>query len=142
MIKKKNVAFPKYLKKGKTSVNYINMQTSKAELTNAINLSKNKYFKGLGDELNNNKPNNPSTSSKTYWSITKTFVNRKKAPMIIPPWLVNDKLVSNFVEKANIFNDFFGRQCQPLSNDSALPLTFSFETSNWLSNFNIRPEKI
>ena len=80
----------------KTSVNSIYLQTSKSELTNAINLSKNKYFKRLGD-----KPNNPSTASKTYWSINKTFVNGKKAP--IPPLSVNDELVSNFLEKANIF---------------------------------------
>ena len=53
LIKKKNVAFKKYLKDGKASVNYINLQTSKAELTNAINLSKNRYFKRLGDKLNN-----------------------------------------------------------------------------------------
>ena len=71
----------------------------------------------------------------------KTFANGKKAP-VIPPLLVNDKLVPNFVEKANIFNDFFSRQCQPMSNDSTLPLSFSFETTNWLSNVNIRPEKI
>ena len=56
--------------------------------------------------------------------------------------LVNDKLISSFVEKANNFNDFFGRQCQPMSSDSTVPLTFSFEATNRLSNVNIRPEKI
>ena len=44
------------------------------------------------------------------------------------------------MEKANIFNDFFSRQCQPMSIDSTLPLTFSFETTDRSSN--IRPEKI
>ena len=122
--KKKNVAFQKYLEDGKTSVNYTNLQKSKAELTNATNFSKNKYFKRPA-----HKRNNPRTSSKTFWSIIKTF-------------LVNDTLDSNFVEKANIFNDFFSRQCQPMSNDRALPLTFSFQTTNWLSNVNIRTKKI
>ena len=37
---------------------------------------------------------------------------------------------------------FFSKQCQPMSNDSIFPLTFSFETTNRLSNANIRPEKI
>ena len=45
----------------KTNVNYTNLQTSKAELTDAINLSKKNYFERPGDNLNN-----PGTSSKTY----------------------------------------------------------------------------
>ena len=44
------------------------------------------------------------------------------------------------MEKANIFNDFFSRQCQPMFIDSTLPLTFSFETTDESSN--IIPEKI
>ena len=44
LIKKKNVVFQKYLKDGKTGVNYTNLQTNKAELTNAINLSKKHIF--------------------------------------------------------------------------------------------------
>ena len=45
---------------------------------------------------------NPSTSSRSYWSILKTFVNGKKIPIISP------------LEKANLFNQFFSKQCQPL----------------------------
>ena len=37
---------------------------------------------------------------------------------------------------------FFSRQYQPMSNDSTLPLTFSLETTNRLSNVNVRLEKI
>ena len=44
------------------------------------------------------------------------------------------------MEKANIFNDFFSRQCQPKSSDSTVLLTFSFQTTNQLSNVNIGPE--
>ena len=66
--------------------------------------------------------NDPTTLSM-YWSIIKPFVYWKKAP-IIPPLLVTNKLVTNFEEKANIFNDFFSRQYQATSsNDSTLPLT-------------------
>ena len=56
---------------------------------------------------------NPSTSSRSYWSILKTFVNGKKIP-IISPLLVNGKFATNFFEKANLFNQFFSKQCQPL----------------------------
>ena len=44
LIKNKNVVFQKYLKDGKTGVNYTNLQKNKAELTNAINLSKKHIF--------------------------------------------------------------------------------------------------
>ena len=47
---------------------------------------------------------NPPTSSKTYWPILKTFANSKKIP-IIPPLLVNDKFITNFLEKANLVKD-------------------------------------
>ena len=52
--------------------------------------------------------NNPSTSTKTYWIILKTFLNSRKVS-ISPLLLVNDTFVTNyiFLEKANIFNEFF-----------------------------------
>ena len=76
---------------------------------------KNDYYRQLSDKLND-----PETSAKAYWSILKTLYNGKKIPLI-PPILVNNKLISNFKEKANYFSDFFASQCTPMSNDSALP---------------------
>ena len=52
------------------------------------------------------KLNDPNTSGKTYCSILKSFYNDSKIPLI-PPLLVNNKIVSDFTEKANLFNDFF-----------------------------------
>ena len=77
-------------------------------LTETIRSSKEKLYCKFSTKLAN-----PSTSSKTYWSILKTFINGKKMP-IIPPLLVNDKFITNFLEKANLFNEFFSKQCQPL----------------------------
>ena len=68
------------------------------------------------------KLSDPKTSAKAYWSILKTLYNGKKIPLI-PPILVNNKLISNFKEKANHFNAFLASQCTPVSNDSALPST-------------------
>ena len=48
---------------------------------------------------------------------------------LIPSILVNNKLISNFKEKANYFNDFFVSQYNPISNDSAL-LNSSSSVSN------------
>ena len=57
---------------------------------------------------------------KTYWKIIIRFVNNKKTP-IISPLLGNNKIISNFSEKANLFNKFFASQCTPLENHSSLP---------------------
>ena len=65
----------------------------------------------------------------------------KKTP-VIPPLLVNKNLISNFMEKANIFNDFFVQQCQPIANNSILPTNQIFYTQNRLSDFDIDCGKI
>ena len=45
-----------------------------------------------------NKLMDPTTSSKTYWSILKTFYVGRKIP-IIPPLLINGKLETDFKKK-------------------------------------------
>ena len=65
------------------------------------------------------KLKNRKTSSKTYWSILKTFYNGRKIP-IIPP-TKDDKLESDFKIKTNYFNKIFASQCTPLVNNSKLP---------------------
>ena len=84
---------------------------------------------------------NLSASSKTYWSLLKTFVNGKKV-RIIPPRLVNDKFFSNFLEKVNLFNEFFSKQCQPLQNNSTLPKSNTYQTENRLNDITFGNEKL
>ena len=79
-----------------------------------------------------NKLNNPKTAPKTYWAILKTFVNGSEIPLI-PPVLVDNKLVTDFLDIANQFNNFFSKQCTPISNDSTGPVNINFETSKILS---------
>ena len=78
---------------------------------------------------------------KTYWSILKSFVNGKKIPLI-PPILVKDQLVTNFLEKANLFNEFFTQQCNTIENDSTLPSDLVFETTERISSFDISKDDI
>ena len=56
--------------------------------------------------------NDPSTSAKSYWTLLKTFHNKRK---------INNNFVTDFKEKANLFNEFFCKQCTPVANDSTLP---------------------
>ena len=63
----------------------------------------------------------------------KTFVNGSKFPEI-PPLLVDNKFVTDFLDKANLFNNFFANQCTPISNDSTVPLSTNFNTRERLSS--------
>ena len=107
------------------SKNFIDLQNLSTEISETISVRKEEYLH-LSKKLND-----PSTSSKTYWSILKSFYNGSKVPLI-PPLLVNNKFVSDFTKKANLFNDFFSSQCTPLSNDSVLPSCKYFLTDERL----------
>ena len=63
------------------------------------------------------------TSLKTYWSILKTLLNNKKIPCI-PPLLQDNKYVTDFTKKAELFNLFFAEQCSIIDNSSELPSNF------------------
>ena len=52
------------------------------------------------------KLNDPITAPKTYWKIINPFLSNKKIPAI-PALLVNGEIISNFSQKASIFNKFF-----------------------------------
>ena len=79
------------------------------------------------------KLNDPQTNAKTYWSILKTFFNGRKIP-VITPLPIDGKLVSDFKEKANRFNEFFSGQCTPLDNASECPSQPIFVTNERLSS--------
>ena len=106
------------------------------DLTNAITNSKLAYYRRIASKLNE-----PNSAPETYWSILKSSVNGKKIPLI-PPILVKDQLVTNFLEKANLFNGFFTQQCNTIENDSTLPNDLGFETTERISSFNISKDEI
>ena len=97
------------------SKNFIGLQNLAVEISELISVRKEEYYNNLSKKLND-----PNTSAKTYWSILKSFYKGNRDPLI-PPLLVNNKIVSDFTEKANLFNDFFASQCTPISNSSILP---------------------
>ena len=89
--------FEQYIANGKSQNNYEQLQLISNSLTETIRSSKEKFYCKLSTKLAN-----PSTSSKSYWSILKTFVNGKIYP-VIQPLLVNDNFITNIFEKANFF---------------------------------------
>ena len=44
----------------------------------------------------------------------------KKRPLI-SPLVINDHLITDFLEKANYFNLYFAKQCTPIEKDSYIP---------------------
>ena len=60
----------------------------------------------------------------------------------MPPFLVNYKFVTCFLEKANLFNDFFREQCRPIKNDSSLPNNQTLEAVTSFSDINIDTDTI
>ena len=65
------------------------------------------------------KLENSNTAPKTYWSILNRFLYNKKIPAI-SPLLVDGNFISDFYEKANLFNNFFASICTPIKNNSRL----------------------
>ena len=100
------------------------------ELSNAINFSKAKYHQRLAVQLND-----PKASKKIYWSNSKTFVNESNITLI-PPILVNNEHATDFLDKANLFNDSFREHCKPITNGSFLPDNQIFGTVIRLSDVN------
>ena len=104
----------KYFKGGKKDSDLVQINVLSNECTKSILETKEKYISHLSQ-----KPIDRSTDPKKLEVINR-FVNNKKTS-IIPRLLVNNKIISNFSEKANLFNKFFAPQCTPLENNSSLP---------------------
>ena len=127
LINKKKAIFQK--QKKSNTVDHAILSNITLELSNAV-----RY------EILAIKVNDPKIAPKTYWSILKTF-NGSKIPLI-PPLFVNNEFVTDFLEKANLFNDFFREQCRPITNDSSLPNNQILETVTRLSDINIDTDTI
>ena len=89
----------------------------------------------MSAKLDNNK-----TVPQTYWSITNEFLSNKKTP-VISLSLVNGELVSDFKQKANLFNNYFISQCTPIKNCSKL-LNFSYKAEKILTSFDVKDDDI
>ena len=61
---------------------------------------------------------------------------------MIPPIIIDNKVITNFREKANFFNNSFASQCTPIVNDSIIPSTIMYRTENRLSTISFKDEDI
>ena len=128
-LRKKNRIYRKYISGGRKPNDEIKLRETTDFISNLIETSRSSYFKNLSMRLND-----PATSSKSYWSILKRFLNKVKIPEI-PPLLVNGIFETNFENKAGIFNTYFANQCSILENSSVIP-QLHYKTDKRVSNIS------
>ena len=122
----KNLAFKSYCCSKKSMFLFEKFKALQYQLNISIKESKEKYYTKLSSTLANSL-----TSPKTYWSILKTFLNNKKI-LYIPPLFHENKFITDFKEKAELFNHF----CSLLSNNSVLPTNLPQLTTKCLDSIH------
>ena len=88
-----------------------------------------------------NKLNNIQRNYKAYRPISKCSLNNEKIPLI-PPLLHTNIFVTNFLEKAELFNSFFSKQCSLINNGSALLTQMKYFTNNRLTSVTFSQDDI
>ena len=134
-LRKKNRAYKSFVRNGRPDDKLEGIQKMISEGTRLIEDAKRNYFLKAGKTLAN-----PGTSSKTYWTLINTVLNKVKIPMI-PPLLENGLFVTDLTEKAQIFNDYFILQCTTIDTGSEIPQDTPV-TATQISDFVISEEKI
>ena len=94
------------------SVDYNTLQNVTGQVPKLVCKNKDDYHKQLVRKLAN-----PKISSKTYWSILKTFYNGKKVPLKLP------LVIDNTLEPDFKRNNFFASKWTPLKNEYFTYLT-------------------
>ena len=97
-----------YYKNGQKKSDYEKIIERSSDFTKEILEAKNNYILKMTTKLQD-----PKTAARTYWAVLIRLLYKKKIPAI-PPLFVNGKFVSDFCEKANLFNNFFASICTPI----------------------------
>ena len=136
LIKEKNATY-KIFRHNKDNPDLIyRLKFLQERLSTSIESSKERYYARIANRLNNTQK-----SSKTYWSLLKIFLNNKKIPLI-PPLFHENRFITDFKEKAELFNSFFSNQCSLLKNCSKLPTNLRYVTDKRLRTINFTTDNI
>ena len=80
-------------------------------------------------------------SFKTDWSILKSFLLGKQILCILTLF-ENNEYITDFKNKAELFNSFFANQCSLINYNSQLPRTLSCKKNERLSTVKITNDDI
>ena len=126
----------KYVKENQDPKEFNNIKCLQNELNSIIDNNKQNHYSRLSNKLID-----PMTSSKVYWSTLKMFLNNNKIPCI-PSLSHQNKYVTDFKEKAEIFNSFFPEQCSFLNNSNKLLSAFLKRTEKVISSISLSSNDI
>ena len=124
-----------WIKRGRPNGGIEYVKSVQKETKNIINGAKSDFFSKLSKKLCD-----PQTGQREFWGAYKRILNKKKNTNI-PPLLENGRFVTDFNEKAKIFNSFFAQQCRPLDMISNIP-TFFRRTNNTIDSVIVNSEMI
>ena len=136
LIQKRNIVKRCYFQNNEDIQLFRRFRNIQKLLTATIEKSKKYYYTRISTKLMD-----PTTSPKAYWSLLKTVLNNKKIPCI-PPIYHNNNYITDFKEKAQIFNNFFAKQCTLVENSSKLPTDSSKRTNKLLSTISFTKDDI
>ena len=105
-------------------------------VSTSIESSKERYYARIANRFNNTQK-----SSTTYWYFLNFFLNNRKIPLI-PPLFHENRFITDFKEKAELFNSFFSNQCSLLKNCSKLPTNLRYVTDKRLRTINFAADNI
>ena len=114
-INEKNNTFQYYLHSNKDPKLFNKVGYLQNELKSLIEANKEKYYSCVSKRMMN-----PLVSTKTYWSILKSFLNNKKIPCIQPLFHQNS-YITKYKDNGQLFNNFFVNQYSLINNSSVLP---------------------
>ena len=134
-LKEKTNIYRKFVR-NKFDLGYKELLNEKTiETSSLIVTAKENYYRNEGKKLLD-----PTLGPKKYWSILNSFLGNKKMPTI-PPLMENGEIITDYLGKAEIFNNYFASQCTPLDENDELP-PLRVLTPLSLSSITISSEKI
>ena len=133
-LRKRNRIYRNAVKKGHLIKESDNLKKLIANGATMIKNAKRNYFMNVGKSLAQ------KTSTKVYWSLINKVLNKSRIPPI-PPLLENGEFVTDFAEKAQLFNDHFARQCSTIDTGSVIP-SLNPKTTTTIADISISDEGI
>ena len=112
------------------------LQFLQERLSTSIESSNERYYTRVANRLSNTQK-----STKSYWSLLKIFLNNKEI-LLIPTLFHENRFITDFKEKAELFNSFFSNQCSLLKNCSKLPTNPRYATDKRLRTINFTADNI
>ena len=134
-IRRNSRVYSKWVRRGRKPNDHDKVREVQNLTNKLIRDAKQSYYEKLGNRLSD-----PQIGHKNFWTAFKRITNKKKLTNI-PPIFDNNTYVTNFQQKAKIFNEYFADQCKIHDNGSVLPEFISRKNAS-LSHINITTVQI